>query len=369
MGQFVIECPRCGSYVEGKSGFFAKRKIRCSCGNQIDIVNDRWTSRRCVHCGNMVVFDQTLGQKARCPVCQQPINTLEQQVRTEEIVCARCGIRFRTMKGEERAVCPACDYENDVQKQLMKEKHRAEENVSCIRFDDDAKTLVWRYPFEDIVPGKEVLVHESQEAIFFRDGKALDLFGPGRHVLEVQQPSGEEKSRKQSADKTPAFCEIYFINTGIQTGIRWGTDSKVRAVDPVFGIPVDLGACGEFNIRVRDSRRLLLKLAGTGTVLTPEQNNNGFFRTIVMNQVKVCLAPVLREKEINLLEIHEHMRELSEALKEKINEYFYGYGVEMTDFFVSKVVTPDNDPEFRRLWELYRGQRQQAQEESQQPET
>ena len=71
MGKFVIECPRCGKFAEASTGFFAKRKITCSCGYTIDVKTDKMSSRVCPHSGNTVIFDQSKGSAARCPVCGQ----------------------------------------------------------------------------------------------------------------------------------------------------------------------------------------------------------------------------------------------------------------------------------------------------------
>ena len=77
MSEFVIECPSCGRYAAASTGFFAKKKIECSCGNIINVKTDKMTSKLCPHCGNNVVFDQSKGENAVCPVCHEKINTAE----------------------------------------------------------------------------------------------------------------------------------------------------------------------------------------------------------------------------------------------------------------------------------------------------
>ena len=83
MAKFAIACPVCGKYAEAKTGFFAKKKIECACGNIIDVRTDKLSSRQCPHCGNQIVFDQTKGVDAKCPVCQTPVNTLADQQQSE----------------------------------------------------------------------------------------------------------------------------------------------------------------------------------------------------------------------------------------------------------------------------------------------
>lgn len=358
MSKFVIECPHCGRYAEAKTGFFARKKIDCSCGYTIDVRTDKMTGRTCPHCGNTVVFDQSKGDKARCPVCGEPINTLAEQDKTVEFSCAQCGVRLRTGRAASAYVCPVCDFENDVAERLKTEEIRKDGLASIIKYEGDGETLVWKHPIEDFNLGSQLIVHESQEAIFFRDGQALDLFGAGRYTLETQQLPMLEKLYQLPTDTEGTFhSEVYYINTATVMGIKWGTDSKVRLFDPASGPHVELGASGEFNIRVANSRKLLLKVVGTTGGLKQEDllgsSGKGFFRAMVMTQVKSYLASAIRESGISVLEIDERLMELSDALREKINPRLEEYGLTMPEFFVSRVVTPDDDPNFRRMKEQF----------------
>ena len=114
MSKFVIECPACGKFAEAKTGFFARKKIDCACGYTIDVRTDKLTARECPHCGNEVVFDQSKGEKAMCPVCHEPINTQSEKTKVAEFSCAQCGIRLRSNKATSTYICPVCDCVNDV---------------------------------------------------------------------------------------------------------------------------------------------------------------------------------------------------------------------------------------------------------------
>ncbi len=359
MSKFVIECPNCGKFAEAKTGFFARKKIDCACGYTINVRTDKLAGRECPHCGNMVVFDQSRGEKALCPVCHEPINTLAEQSSTVEFSCAQCGIRLRTSKAAATYTCPVCDCVNDVAERVATEKIKKDGLASIIKYEGDNETLVWKHPIEDFNFGSQLIVHESQEAIFFRDGQALDLFGAGRYTLQTQQLPLLEKIYKLPTDTEGTFhSEVYFVNLATQMGIKWGTDSKVRLFDPASGLHIELGASGEFNIRVTDSRKLLLKVVGTTGGLGQEQllgigNGKGFFRSMVMTQVKSYLAQTIKENAINILEIDEHLMALSGALRERINAALDEYGLTMPEFYVSRIVTPDDDPNFRRMKEQY----------------
>ena len=359
MSKFVIECPSCGKYAEARTGFFARKKIDCACGYTINVRTDKLAGRECPHCGNMVVFDQSKGEKALCPVCHEPINTMAEQSNTVEFSCAQCGIRLRTSKAAATYTCPVCDCVNDVADRVATEKIKKDGLASIIKYEGDNETLVWKHPIEDFNFGSQLIVHESQEAIFFRDGQALDLFGAGRYTLQTQQLPLLEKLYKLPTDTEGTFhSEVYFVNLATQMGVKWGTDSKVRLFDPASGLHIELGASGEFNIRVTDSRKLLLKVVGTTGGLGQEQllgigNGKGFFRSMVMTQVKSYLAQTIKENTINILEIDEHLMALSGALRERINAALDEYGLTMPEFYVSRIVTPDDDPNFRRMKEQY----------------
>lgn len=348
-----MRCPRCGKYVKAKTGLLSRKKITCECGNVIDLKTDKLASRKCRNCGNYVVFDQTEGTDAKCPVCGESINSLAEQEQMVEFPCAQCGCTCRAPRGStEPYACPMCGHVNK-----LSDIVRNRGIVSVIKYEGNNETLVWKHPTEDFNLGSQLIVHESQEAVFFRDGQALDLFGPGRYALETQQLPLLEKAYKLPTDGGGVFhSEVYYINMATQMGVKWGMDSKVRLFDPASGMHVELGASGEFNIRVINSRKLLLKIVGTTSGMTQQQllgtDGKGFFRAMVMTQVKSYLASVIRENSISILEIDERLMELSEALRDKINPRLGEYGLEIPEFFVSRIVLPD-DKNFQRMREQF----------------
>ena len=135
--------------------------------------------------------------------------------------------------------------------------------AEVLKYEGDNSTFIWKHPSEDFNSLTQLIVHESQEAIFFMNGQALDLFGPGRYTLETQNiPRIGKILNRTTGDVSPFHCEVYYINKTVQMALKWGTDSKVRYIDPDFGIPVELGASGELNLTVSDSRKLFVKLVG-----------------------------------------------------------------------------------------------------------
>lgn len=358
MSKFVIACPSCGRFAQARTGFFTRKKIECTCGHIINVRTEFMASRECPHCGNNVVFDQSKGSKVRCPVCREPLTA--ERSNTQEFSCQQCGVRLRTAIGAATYTCPVCDCVNDVAERIQTEKIKHDGLASIIKYEGDNHTLIWKHPIEDFNYGSQLIVHESQEAIFFRDGQALDLFGAGRYTLETQQLPLLEKIYKLPTDTEGTFhSEVYFINKTVQTAIKWGTPEKVRFIDPLTGTPLELGASGEMNITVKDSRKLLLKLVGTmkgiswedGPSFTKSLQNT--FRPLIANAVKTNLPIVIKKNEIDILEIDERLDLVSDSLITKIKPGFEEYGLTIPQFYVTHVVLPEDDPNFKRIRELH----------------
>ena len=358
MAKFIIACPVCGNYSEGKTGFFAKKKIQCACGNVIDVKADKMSVAECPHCANQIIYDQTKGTTLRCPVCRQSFDTRVDQSRV--FTCGQCGVRLAAAPGERIHACPVCDYVNNVAERLTAAKVRKDGTPLLVRWEGDNSTFVWKYPAEDFNPGSQLLVHESQEAIFFRDGQALDLFSPGRPTLDTPLLPLLEKAGGAPADAEGAFhTEIYFINKTVQMGIKWGTPEKVRFIDPLTGTPLQLGASGEMNLQVSDARRLLVKLAGTMKGIAWEdgpglaKSLQACFRPLIASSVKVALPAVINRESIDILEIDTKLDVISESLRKAILPGFEEYGLTVPQLFVTNVVLPEEDPNFKRIRELH----------------
>lgn len=222
-----------------------------------------------------------------------------------------------------------------------------------IKYEGDNSTFIWKHPCEDFNSTTQLIVHESQEAIFFMNGQALDLFGPGRHTLETQNiPQIGKLLNRTTGDKTPFHCEVYFINKTEQMAIKWGTDSKVQYVDPTYGFPISIGACGEMSLRAEDSRKLLLKLVGTENFLG-QQKLISYFRAFLMTRVKTYLAQIIREKTINIFSIDEYLTEMSNRLQQLLVPDFADYGVALERFFITTVLKPDGDRQYEKFKELH----------------
>ena len=225
--------------------------------------------------------------------------------------------------------------------------------ADVIKYEGDNSTFIRKHPCEDFNSLTQLIVHESQEAIFFMNGQALDLFGAGRYTLETQNiPKIGKFLNRATGDETPFHAEVYFINKTEQMSIKWGTDSKVQYVEPTYGFPLSIGASGEMSLRAEDSRKLLLKLVGTENFLE-QQKLVSFFRSFLMAKVKTYIAQVLKAKSINIFEIDEHLTTFSSEIKNLLISDFADYGVSLEQFFVTTIVKPDGDRQYEKFKELH----------------
>ena len=242
----------------------------------------------------------------------------------------------------------------------------AENIIDVIKYEGGNTTLIYKHPKTDFNLGTQLIVHESQEAVFFRDGEALESFGAGRHTLETQNlPHLKNHINAMAGGEHVFHSEVYFINLTTELGVKWGTDSKIRMFDPMSGLHLEIGASGTFNIRVNDGRKLLLKVVGTtsgfeqeeifGSIGYSTSKAIGSFRGMIVSKVKTYLAKAIRENDINILEIDEHLDELSEVLRTEINKVLDSYGMFIPEFHLVNVLLPEpgENPNFDRMKTQY----------------
>lgn len=225
--------------------------------------------------------------------------------------------------------------------------------ADVIKYEGDNSIFVWKHPCEDFNSLTQLIVHETQEAVFFMNGQALDLFRAGRYTLETQNiPKIGKALNRMTGDKTPFHCEVYFINKAEQMSIKWGTDSKVTYIEPVFGFPIAIGASGEMSLRVEDSRKLLLKLVGTESLLEQEKLVS-YFRAFLMTHIKTYIAQYMKNNAVSIFEIDENLAIFSKSLHNQLIPDFSDYGICLERFFVTQVAKPDGDYQYEKFREIY----------------
>lgn len=226
--------------------------------------------------------------------------------------------------------------------------------IDVIKYEGDNRTFISKHPAEDFNTSTQLIVHESQRAIFFYNGQALDMFGPGRHTLDTQNiPLLTAVSSKiMSGGNTPFHAEVYFVNLVEQMGIAWGTNAKVQYMDPEFNFPLSIGASGEMAIAVANPRKLLVKLVGTEAILSQDKLVS-YFKSFLQTRIKSTISNAITENRLNIFQMDANLELLSSATKERLADDFSDYGINLTQFLVTNTIKPEGDPIYERFKELY----------------
>lgn len=225
--------------------------------------------------------------------------------------------------------------------------------IDVIKYEGENDTIIWKHEREDFNIGSQLIVHESQEAIFFLNGQALDVFGPGKYTLETENlPILSKFINVPTGGVSQFHCEIYFINLVEHLAIKWGTDSKLQYMEPKYNFPIYIGANGEMAISINDSKKLLVKLVGTEKFLNKERLIS-YLKSFLIIRLKPYLSKYIRENKINIFEIDEQLEVISQDVKEKLVLDFQEYGVNLKQFFITTIVKPDGDEQYEKFKELY----------------
>ena len=221
--------------------------------------------------------------------------------------------------------------------------------VDVVKYNGGAGIYAWKYPNDSLSTWTQLIVNEAQEALLFKDGVALDLFPSGRYVLDTENvPLLTGMMKLPFGRRSPYTAEVWFINKTHALDIKWGTTTPIQIQDPRYGVFMPMRAYGQFGIRIADSKKFLIKLVGTMPVFSKD-NLVQHFRGVYLTKAKDSLSSYLVHKKVSILEINAYLAEMSVHIKERIHPVFDEYGIELVNFFVNDVNTPDDDPAVRKL--------------------
>lgn len=204
--------------------------------------------------------------------------------------------------------------------------------------DESADTLVYRFPVynQEIKMGAQLTVRENQVALFINEGKAADLFGPGRYELTTQNiPILTALRGWKYGFASPFKAEIYFFNTRLFTDLKWGTTNPVMMRDKDFGM-IRLRAFGTYAMRIADAKEFFKTIVGTQG-LTTTSDILGQLRSTIVSRLTDAIASA----NIAALDMATKYNELGEAAIEQIGPEFAKYGLELSRFFVENVSLPE----------------------------
>lgn len=204
--------------------------------------------------------------------------------------------------------------------------------------DDSNDTLAWRFPMrgQEIQNGGQLVVRESQEAVFVNEGQMADVFKPGTHRLTTQNlPILATLKGWKYGFESPFKSDVYFISTKLYNDLKWGTSNPIMMRDADFGM-LRIRAFGIYSIKVVDSATFLRQLVGTNGVYTVPDISEQLRKTIMSR-----FTDVLGEAKVPALDLASKYDELSDLVRQKLAEEFKTMGLELSKFFVENISLPE----------------------------
>jgi membrane protease subunit (stomatin/prohibitin family) len=207
-------------------------------------------------------------------------------------------------------------------------------------FDETGRQMVHRLPEHgsgDFRLGSQLIVRESQAAVFFRDGKALDTFGAGRHTISTANiPLLTRLIGIPFSGETPFKAEVYFVNLREFLEQKWGTPEAITLRDSELGM-VRLRAFGIYSMQVSDPQLFVNKIVGTQGLYETSQIE-GFLRGIIIAK----LTDLLGEMQKSILDLPSMYDEIGAGAKAKVQDDFNALGIALKTLYVNSI-SPTED--------------------------
>ncbi len=204
--------------------------------------------------------------------------------------------------------------------------------------DDSRDTLTYRFPDQDkeIKNGAQLIVRESQTVQFLYLGQFGDTFAPGKHTLTTDNiPILSTLKGWKYGFQSPFKADVYFVNTRVFTGNKWGTSNPIMMRDQDFGI-VRVRAFGTFDFHITDVKLFLKEVAGSDDHFRLDE-----FADTMRSRVVSVFSDAVASAHIPVLDLATRYTELGDALMPVINPILSSkYGIEFTSFILENASVP-----------------------------
>ena len=256
-----------------------------------------------------------------------------------------------------------------------------------VKFDGPPDVLVWKWPHDSLTLGAQVIVNESQEALFYKGGQSLDLFSPGTHTLTTANlPFLQRLINLPFGGKTPFAAEVYFVSKSVALGQNWGTKTPFMILDPKYRVTIPLRAYGQFGLRVVNTREFVTQLAGAGgggtrgsasgdmvskrfvsqvanigqdialndksssvVGTTANDTARNLFESLIVTCLQQSVGTLLTEQKLSVLDLPSQVLALSKQTHEILQSNFQIFGLELVNFVLESINFDSKDESVQRL--------------------
>ena len=232
--------------------------------------------------------------------------------------------------------------------------------IDVIKFNGEPDDLVWKFPYNNISTASQLIVNQSQEAIFLKGGEIADIFGPGTKTLSVNNiPILQKLINLPFGGNTPFVAEVWFVSKTVRRNLKFGTERPIDIWDPLIQNSVPVRAFGQFGIRISDSAAFLREMVGTLHLFTTE-DVIAQFRSDIVQALSERINNFMTEEQISVVTINGKLSSVSSYIQNQVNEEFSRYGLEVTNLKVENINYDKNDAQVARILEGYAKAKERA---------
>ncbi len=225
---------------------------------------------------------------------------------------------------------------------------------SVIKNDGPGDVLAWKFEGEDFNNNSQLIVSEAEEAIFIKDGVAVQVFGGGKYTLNTSNYPLISRLRNAMSEGTSPFnCKVYFVNKAHKLELLWGTDSPIQMRDPLLNLQTSIQARGSYSIQVAEAKKFLIKLIGNNVHIFTQQELNNYFRSAFLQYIKDAIARYIKESAKEILEVCTERTKIAKELTPVLGEVLDEYGVRLVNFYIRAINIPEDDLNRKKLEEAF----------------
>ncbi len=219
--------------------------------------------------------------------------------------------------------------------------------------------FAWKFPEENLSTKTQLIVRESQEAVFFSKGQIMGKFGPGKHSLSTENlPLLRSLFGIPFGGNNPFKAEVWFVNKAAPLTIDWKT-TPMRIMDPDYGQMIPLVSQGRYGLKVMDAEKFLVQLVGTLTSFTARDLSD-HFKGPMITKTNSTINAYMQANRVGINTIAAHLDELSKFIEQPLKEFWEQYGFLLPNFYITSVDLDTSTPDGQKIAEALSDRSAQA---------